>query len=75
MPHANRSSQTPCLIESSAGLKTVTLNQREETNRPDGFHTIGVYEFDAAKKGSVTLSTKGANGNVHVDCVQLVPAN
>jgi len=72
MPHANRSSQTPCVIESAAGLKTISLNQREKTNRPDGFHSIGIYEFAAGQPGSVTLSTKGANGNVHIDCVQLV---
>ncbi len=73
-PHPNRSSQTPCTIETATGTKFSLLNQREKPNRPDGFHTVGVHDFEVGKKGAVVLATKGANGNVHIDCVQLVPA-
>ena len=64
--------KTPCTVESSGGEKIVMLNQRQAATGENGFHSLGTFEF--ATKGAVTLSTKGADGNVHVDCVQVVEA-
>jgi hypothetical protein len=73
-PHENRSSKTPCTVEAAQGVKTFALNQKQKPGRPDGFHSLGVFEFSSDRKGAVTFSTQGADGNVHVDCVQVLPA-
>ncbi len=73
-PHQNRSSKSRCQVESAGGVKALTLNQREKTSRADGFHSIGVFEFEADKASSVTLTTEGADGFVHADAVQVIPA-
>jgi hypothetical protein len=73
-PHENRSSKTPCTVEAAEGVKTFALNQKQKTEREDGFHSLGTFEFSSERKSAVTFSTQGADGNVHIDCVQVVPA-
>jgi hypothetical protein len=74
-PHENRASNTPCLVEHAQGDSQVTLNQRQRPSRDDGFHSLGAFAFDPRRKGAVVISTIGANGNVHIDCVQVVAAD
>ena len=45
----------------------------DEVARAADLSRQGLY-LHFATKGAVTLSTKGADGNVHVDCVQVVAA-
>ncbi len=73
-PHDNRATRAPCSVETAEGTKTFELNQKGKPGREDGFHSLGVFAFDAARKGSVTVSAKGADGLVHADCVQVLPA-
>ena len=72
-PHANRATNTSVTIESADGSKTVHVNQRVAGTLPNGFVSLGIYTFDAAKTGSVTISADGADGNVHANAIQLVP--
>jgi hypothetical protein len=72
--HENRASNTPVTVTSSTGAQTVRINQKVETTLPDGFTTVGTFTFEAGKKGAVEIGTEQANGNVHVDAVQLLPA-
>jgi len=72
-PHENRSSKTPCRVETADDVNTFALNQKEKAGE-NGFHSLGVFEFSRERKGAVTFSTQGADGNVHIDCVQVVPA-
>ncbi len=73
-PHENRASQVPCTVESADGVKVLALNQKQKPEREDGFHSLGVFPFSSESPGAVTLTTAGANGTVHIDCVQVVPA-
>ena len=72
--HENRASKTTATVESADGMKSVLLNQKQKPEREDGFHSLGVFAFSAGRKGAVTLTTQGADGTVHVDCVQVLPA-
>ena len=45
----------------------------EPAGLDNGFHSIGLIDVSAGTKGAVELFTKGAQGNVHADAVQLVP--
>ncbi len=74
-PHENRSTRTACLIERTGrpSLK-LRVNQREASPEPFGFHSLGVFELTANVLNAVVLSTEGADGFVHADCVQVLPA-
>jgi hypothetical protein len=75
-PHENRSTRTSCTLERT-GLPPVKLrlNQREATSDPYGFQSIGVFEFGTNGRHAVVLSADGADGLVHADCIQVLPAN
>jgi hypothetical protein len=71
--HENRASNTPVTVTSSTGAQTVRINQKVEPTLPDGFISVGTFTFQAGKQGVVEITTDQANGNVHVDAVQLLP--
>ena len=71
--HENRASNTPCTIErdGQAPLK-LQLNQRENPADPNGFHSLGTFDFAAGKVGAIVLRAAGADGFVHADAVQIL---
>lgn len=71
-PHENRSSKTPVTVVSAKGETTVEVNQRVAPPLDKGFFGLGVFPFTAAEGGKVIFTAKGADGNVHVDAVQLL---
>ncbi len=72
-PHENRASKAPVTIDSADGTKSAVVNERVPAALPQGFVSLGVFSFEPGKPAAVTFSTKGADGNVHVDAVQLLP--
>ncbi len=70
--HENRASRTACVIEreNQSPLK-LRLNQQQDTPTGDVFHAIGAFDFPAGE-AAIVISTEGANGNVHIDAVQLM---
>ena len=72
-PHENRASNASITIESFDGATTKTVNERVAGNLPKGFLSLGTYRFAPDKPAVVTFSTQGADGNVHIDAVQLLP--
>ena len=74
-PHENRSTRTACTLErEGVPPLTLRLNQQEASTDPHGFHSLGVFEFAAGTRHAVVLSCRDADGFVHADCVQLLPA-
>ncbi len=73
--HSNRATKALCAIQKDNGpaLK-LRVNQQENASDPKGFHSLGVFEFQQGKSNSVVLSTAGADGFVHADCLQVVEA-
>jgi len=71
--HENRAGNAAITIESADGAKTVTLNQRVPADLPKGLHSLGTFRFAPGKPAVVSFTTEGANGNVHIDAVQLLP--
>jgi hypothetical protein len=72
MGHENRATRTACTLERSGQrpLK-LRLNQREDADDAQGFHSLGQFDFPAGTS-AVILSTEGADGFVHADAVQLL---
>jgi hypothetical protein len=69
----NRATKAPVTIVSADGEKTVTVNQREDVLVNGVPRALGVFNFAAGRKSSVTISNTGADGFVVVDAVQFVP--
>lgn len=70
--HENRSSKTPVTVISADGEKTLPVNQRIAPPLAKGFYGLGVFHFEAGKPGAVVVSNVGADGNAHIDAVQVI---
>jgi len=73
-PHANRSTATPVSVLGAAGEKAFKVNQTKKAELEQGFHSLGTFSFNAGEEAAVTFRTEGAKGNIHIDCVQILPA-
>ncbi len=72
-PNPNRATNTPVMIRSADGERTIRVDQR----RPSAGGApivLGVYAFDAGDTGWVEVGTEGTDGHVIADAVQFVPA-
>jgi hypothetical protein len=69
-PVSKSATKMKVVIRDADGEKTVTVNQRA-----DACKTLGVFRFAAGKKGSVLISTAGADGFVVIDGVEFAPAD
>jgi ribulose 1,5-bisphosphate synthetase/thiazole synthase len=74
-PHANRAKTAPVSVVSSAGEKTFTVDQSKPASGKQGAHSLGTFKFNAGEEAAVIFRTEGAGGNVHLDAVQILPAN
>lgn len=72
-PHENRSSKTPVTVVSADGEKTIAVNQRIAPPLAKGFFGLGVFRFEAGGPAAVVVGNEGADGNVHIDAVQVLP--
>jgi hypothetical protein len=70
--HENRSSKTPVTVISADGEKTLPVNQRIAPPLAKGFYGLGVFRFEAGKPAAVVVSNVGADGNAHIDAVQVI---
>ena len=70
--HENRASNATATLNPT-GDKAVTVTLNQKTTPEGGFHAVGTFEFTEGRR-TVTLGGRNANGNIHADAVQLVPA-
>ena len=73
-PHANRAKAAPITVLSAEGEKVSTVDQTKRAGLPHGFHSVGTFRFNAGEEAAVIFRAEGAKGNVHIDCVQILPA-
>lgn len=71
--HENRATNASVTVESAAGSKQATINQRTAPPLPGGFVSLGMFDFAPGKPAAVTLDATPADGFVHADAVQLLP--
>jgi hypothetical protein len=72
--HENRAKALSITVVSADGEKQVTVDQTKAPTGEHGFQSLGQFRFDETKNFSVLFKVAGAQGNVHIDAVQLVPA-
>jgi hypothetical protein len=73
-PHEKRAKAAAVTVLSTAGSQALTLDQTQKPKAAKNFEPIGVYEFHPDQEGAVVFSTQNAQGAVHIDAVQLLPA-
>ena len=71
--HENRAENASVTVHSADGPKSLTINQRATPSIPPLFISLGTFRFDAGELGAIEFTNEGANGNVGVDAVQILP--
>lgn len=74
-PHENRASNTAVVVRHADGTTPATLNQRQPAPIGGRWISLGFFNFKAGQPASVEVDAAGADGNVHLDAVQVLPAN
>ena len=68
--HENRASNSRCVLERQGQPEEVrVLNQRQTA--PKGANTLGIFQFNAGATNAVVLHSKGTDGNVVADAVEI----
>jgi ribulose 1,5-bisphosphate synthetase/thiazole synthase len=71
-PHENRAKSAPVTVLSADGEKTIHVNQTKPASGLHGAQSLGTFKFNAGEEAAVVFRTDGAQGNVHLDAVQVV---
>ena len=70
-----RAANVPVTIRHADGMSNKKLNQRKQPTIGRLFGRLGVFRFEAGRKGSVTISNAGTTGHVIADAVQFLPVD
>lgn len=72
--NVRRSMRTPVTIRHGKGEVTMRINQQEEPEHGRLFRSLGVFQFEAGRKGWVRVSNEGTEGDkvVVADAVQFL---
>jgi len=73
-PHENRARNTPVTVFCADGEKQIEVNQQASPPLPPTFVSLGIFRFTTGKVWAVEIRSAGANGYVHADAVQILPA-
>ncbi|WP_435007046.1 FAD-dependent oxidoreductase [Tundrisphaera lichenicola] len=71
-PASNRATNTPVVIHSKEGERTIRVNQRRSLKDGQPL-SLGVFGFEPGGAGWVEIGAEGADGHVIADAVQFVP--
>ena len=63
----------PVTVKIGDQEKAFSIDMRKAAPLEHGFFPLGSYELAKGETAKVTISSKGAKGNAHVDAAQLVP--
>lgn len=72
--HENRASNTAVTVRHAGGNASVSVNQRVNPRIENRWITLGTYKFNAGQAYAVVVDAAGADGNAHIDAVQILPA-
>ncbi len=72
-PSSNRATNVPVTIHHADGHTTVKVNQRKPPSIDGAFVSLGVFQFEKGRHGSVEISNRDVDGYVVIDAVQWLP--
>lgn len=71
--HTNRASNTRVTVHGAGDAMVRRINQRAAPPLPGGFLSLGDFEFRPGVTNRVVIDNTGADGNVSVDAVRVLP--
>ncbi len=71
--HENRASNTAYTVRHADGEKSGTINQKKPGPIDNRWVSLGTFRFVAGQPGAVVIDAAKADGNAHIDAVQLLP--
>ncbi|MBL9094309.1 MAG: FAD-dependent oxidoreductase [Planctomycetaceae bacterium] len=71
--HGNRATNVPVTVAAADGEHRFVVNQKKKPAGDGLFHKLDVLDFTPDKPAVITIETKGTDGYVIVDAVQLLP--
>lgn len=71
--HSNRATNVPVVVESSSMRIEKSVNQKQAPDIDNLFVSVGQIKVAEDGKADVVISSKGTNGHVIVDAVQMLP--
>jgi hypothetical protein len=74
-PHENRASNTAVTVRHADGASSTTVNQKVPGPIDGRWVSLGKHRFVAGQTYAVEVDAAKANGNAHIDAVQILPAN
>jgi hypothetical protein len=69
----NRATNVPVTVVHAGGTTEVKVNQRQKPPVSDLFVNVGIFRFEAGRRGSVTIGNTGVDGYVVADAVVFLP--
>ncbi len=72
--HENRASNVKVTVRIAGKDSATEIDMQQPAPLENHFISVGTFELKKGDNCVVTLSAAGANGNVHADAVQIVPA-
>ncbi len=73
-PADNRATNAAINIVQGDLHQSVRVDMRQPPNQPYGFVSLGTFALQAGQMLKVTLDSESANGFVHADAIQILPA-
>ena len=73
-PHENRASNTAITVRHADGAAAITVNQKKPATIEKVWLSLGTFRFKAGQPFAVEVDATSANGNAHIDAVQVLPA-
>jgi hypothetical protein len=73
-PHENRASNTAVTVRHADGAAAITVNQKKPATIEKVWLSLGTFRFKAGQPFAVEVDATSANGNAHIDAVQVLPA-
>ncbi len=73
-PHENRASNTAVTVRHADGTAKATVNQKVPGPIDHRWVSLGTFRFAAGQTYAVVVDAATANGNAHIDAVQVLPA-
>jgi len=72
--NANRATNVPVTVVHAEGEKQITINQRKAAAIDALFLSLGTFQFEKGKAGSVRIGNAKTDGFVIIDAVQWIPS-
>ncbi len=73
-PHENRASNAPIALKTADGVERFVINMKNPPQGSESFHTLGTFRFEGGQSYTLMITNENVDGNIHTDCVQVVPA-